>query len=98
MSRRCASGSSRVSRSSEASCVGEPIVMRASLSERPTQRFAPGAPRVIVAGATGFAGALAAQLLWRSDGFELVAVTGRSEAGRRLDDLYPRYRVPLVIE
>jgi N-acetyl-gamma-glutamyl-phosphate reductase len=78
--------------------VGEPIVMRASLSERPTQRFAPGAPRVIVAGATGFAGALAAQLLWRSHGFELVAVTGRSEAGRRLDDLYPRYRVPLVIE
>jgi N-acetyl-gamma-glutamyl-phosphate reductase len=72
--------------------------MRASLSERPTQRFAPGAPRVIVAGATGFAGALAAQLLWRSHGFELVAVTGRSEAGRRLDDLYPRYRVPLVIE
>ena len=26
------------------------------------------------------------------------AVTGRSEVGRRLDDLYPRYRVPLEIE
>jgi N-acetyl-gamma-glutamyl-phosphate reductase len=57
-----------------------------------------GAPRVIVAGATGFAGALAAHLLWRHPGFELVGVTGRSELGRRLDDLYPRYRVPLPIE
>jgi len=53
---------------------------------------------MIVAGATGFAGALAAHLLWRHPRFELVAVTGRSEVGRRLDDLYPRYRVPLRIE
>jgi N-acetyl-gamma-glutamyl-phosphate reductase len=65
---------------------------------RSEQQFAPGAPRAIVAGATGFAGALAAHLLWRHPGFELVAVTGRSEVGRRLDDLYPRYRVPLEIE
>jgi N-acetyl-gamma-glutamyl-phosphate reductase len=62
------------------------------------QRFAPGAPRVLVAGATGFAGALAAHLLWRHPGFELAGVTGRSEVGRRLDELYPRYRVPLEIE
>jgi N-acetyl-gamma-glutamyl-phosphate reductase len=62
------------------------------------QRFAAGSPRVLVAGATGFAGALAAHLLWRHPGFELVAVTGRSEVGRRLDELYPRYRVPLAIE
>jgi N-acetyl-gamma-glutamyl-phosphate reductase len=55
------------------------------------------AKRVIVAGATGFAGALAAHLLWRHEGFELVAVTGRSEQGRTLEDLYPRYRVPLRI-
>ncbi len=55
------------------------------------------AVRVLVAGATGFAGALAAQLLWRHRGFELVGVTGRSEQGRRLEDLYPRYRVPLEI-
>jgi N-acetyl-gamma-glutamyl-phosphate reductase len=27
-----------------------------------------------------------------------VAVTSRSDAGRRLDDLHPRYRVPLVLE
>jgi N-acetyl-gamma-glutamyl-phosphate reductase len=53
---------------------------------------------VIVAGATGFAGALAAHLLWRHPGFELVGVSGRSNVGRRLDDLYPRYRVPLAIE
>ncbi len=63
----------------------------------PAQIFATGSPRVIVAGATGFAGALAAQLLWRHPRFELVAITGRSEAGRRLEDLYPRYRVPLEI-
>jgi len=60
--------------------------------------FAADSPRVIVAGATGFAGALAAHLLWRHPRFELVAVTGRSEVGRRLEDLYPRYRVPLEIE
>jgi N-acetyl-gamma-glutamyl-phosphate reductase len=57
-----------------------------------------GSPRVIVAGATGFAGALAAHLLWRHPGFELIGVTGRSERGRRLEDLYPRYRVPLALE
>jgi N-acetyl-gamma-glutamyl-phosphate reductase len=62
------------------------------------QTFAAGAPRVIVAGATGFAGALAAQLLWRHPGFRLVAVTGRSEVGRSLEELYPRYRVPMSIE
>lgn len=62
------------------------------------QVFAAGAPRVIVAGATGFAGALAAHLLWRHHDFELVAITGRSEVGRRLDQMYPRYRVPLAIE
>ena len=37
---------------------------------------------MIVAGATGFAGALAAHLLWRHPGFELAGVTGRSEVGR----------------
>ena len=61
------------------------------------QAVADGAPRVIVAGATGFAGALAAHLLWRHPRFELVGVTGRSNLGRRLEQLYPRYRVPLVV-
>jgi N-acetyl-gamma-glutamyl-phosphate reductase len=62
------------------------------------QAFVEGSPRVLVAGATGFAGALAAHLLWRHPRFELTGVTGRSEMGRRLDELYPRYRVPLRIE
>jgi N-acetyl-gamma-glutamyl-phosphate reductase len=63
----------------------------------PEQSFATGAPRVLVAGATGFAGALAAQLVWRHPGFELVAVTGRSKLGQPLHELYPRYRVPLSV-
>src|SRR5436190_12992884 len=57
-----------------------------------------GVPDVAVLGASGYAGALSAQLLWRHPSFELVAVTSRSDAGRRLDDLHPRYRVPLVLE
>jgi len=64
----------------------------------PAQPFAPGSPRVLVAGATGFAGALAAHLIWRHPRLELTGVTGRSEVGRRLDELYPRYRVPLRVE
>jgi N-acetyl-gamma-glutamyl-phosphate reductase len=55
-------------------------------------------PSALVAGATGFAGALAAQLLWRHPDFELRTVTARSDAGQRLDELYPRYRVPLELE
>jgi len=62
------------------------------------QRFERGSPRVLVAGATGFAGALAAHLLWRHPRFELAGVTGRSDVGARLDELYPRYRVPLRVE
>jgi N-acetyl-gamma-glutamyl-phosphate reductase len=53
---------------------------------------------MIVAGATGFTGALAAHLLWRHPDFELVAVTGRSEVGRALQEVYPRYRVPLSFQ
>ena len=63
----------------------------------PEQVFQRDAPRVTVAGATGFAGALAAHLLWRHPRFELVAVTGRSNQGRPLQELYPRYRVPLAV-
>jgi N-acetyl-gamma-glutamyl-phosphate reductase len=55
------------------------------------------AARVLVAGASGFTGALAAQIVWRHPRLELVEVTSRSDAGRRLDDLYPRYRVPLEL-
>lgn len=55
-------------------------------------------PSVAVFGAGGFAGALAASLLWRHPSFELVTVTSRTDAGRRLDEVYPRHRVPLVLE
>jgi N-acetyl-gamma-glutamyl-phosphate reductase len=57
-----------------------------------------GQPTVAVFGASGYTGALAAWLLWRHPGLELAAVTSRSDAGRRLDELYPRYRVPLVLD
>jgi N-acetyl-gamma-glutamyl-phosphate reductase len=53
---------------------------------------------VAVLGASGFTGALAARLVHRHPELELVAVTSRSDAGRRLDDLYPQYRVPLVLD
>jgi N-acetyl-gamma-glutamyl-phosphate reductase len=55
-------------------------------------------PSAIVAGASGYTGALAAKLLQRHPHFELVAVTSRSDAGRRLDELYPYHRVPLTLE
>jgi N-acetyl-gamma-glutamyl-phosphate reductase len=55
-------------------------------------------PNVAVFGAAGYAGALSARLVYRHPGFELRAVTARSDVGRRLDDLYPHHRVPLVLE
>jgi N-acetyl-gamma-glutamyl-phosphate reductase len=55
-------------------------------------------PSVAVFGAAGYAGALSARLLHRHPSFELTAVTARSDVGRRLDDLYPQHRVPLVLE
>lgn len=54
--------------------------------------------KVAVLGATGYAGALAADILWRHPQLELTAVTGRSEVGERLSDIHPRYDVPLKIE
>jgi N-acetyl-gamma-glutamyl-phosphate reductase len=55
-------------------------------------------PRVAVIGASGFAGALAADIVQRHPSLELAAVTARSDPGRALSDIYPRYRVPLVLE
>jgi N-acetyl-gamma-glutamyl-phosphate reductase len=54
--------------------------------------------RACVVGASGFAGALAAAIAWNHPKVALEAVTARSEVGRRLDDLYPRHRVPLELE
>jgi N-acetyl-gamma-glutamyl-phosphate reductase len=54
--------------------------------------------RVAVVGASGYGGAVGAMLVHRHPSLELTAVTARADAGRRHDDVYPRYRVPLVLE
>jgi N-acetyl-gamma-glutamyl-phosphate reductase len=54
--------------------------------------------RVAVLGAAGFAGALCARLVDRHPSLELAMVTARSDAGRRLDHLYPRHRVSRELE
>jgi len=53
--------------------------------------------KVGVVGASGYAGALAAQLINRHPHFELAYVTARAEAGQRLGDLHPRTRVHLQL-
>jgi N-acetyl-gamma-glutamyl-phosphate reductase len=53
---------------------------------------------VLVAGASGYTGALAAQLVWNHPRLELVRITARTDAGRALDELYPDYDVPLALE
>ena len=52
---------------------------------------------MIVAGAAGYAGALAARLVHDHPRLELYAATSRSEAGTRLDRIHPRYRVPVEL-
>ena len=54
--------------------------------------------RVAVCGASGYAGALCAALVQRHPSLSLAAITARSEAGRRHDSLYPRYRVERELE
>jgi N-acetyl-gamma-glutamyl-phosphate reductase len=54
--------------------------------------------RVLVAGASGYAGALAAELVRTHPSLELARVTARTDAGRRLNELYPQYGVDLVLE
>jgi len=55
------------------------------------------AARVLVAGASGFAGALAAEIVWRHPRLELREATSRSDAGLRVADLYPRYRADVTM-
>ena len=55
-------------------------------------------PRAAVICAAGFGGAVAAAILHRHPEIELTALTARSDAGRRHDELYPAYRVPLEME
>jgi N-acetyl-gamma-glutamyl-phosphate reductase len=56
------------------------------------------AERVLVAGGSGYAGALAARLVDRHPAFALHAVTSRSDAGRPLTALYPHHRVDVLLE
>ena len=56
------------------------------------------ADRVAVVGAGGYGGAVAAAILRRHPSLELSVVTARADVGRRHDELYPRYRVPLELE
>jgi N-acetyl-gamma-glutamyl-phosphate reductase len=52
---------------------------------------------VLVAGASGYTGALAAEIVWHHPRLELVAATSRSDAGRALRELYPRYRAAIEL-
>jgi N-acetyl-gamma-glutamyl-phosphate reductase len=53
---------------------------------------------VAVFGAAGYAGSLAARLLYNHPNFDLRWVTARSDVGRRVSDVYPQHRVPMVME
>ena len=54
--------------------------------------------RLAVIGATGYAGALAAAIVYQHPSLELTAVTGRSDVGMPHYELYAHYRVPLELE
>ncbi len=56
------------------------------------------AATVHVFGAAGFAGAQLAALIDRHPAFELGVITARGDAGRRLVDVAPEYRVTKVLE
>src|SRR3954471_3418458 len=70
---------------------------RPGIRQSHTRRFRMTS-RVAVLGAAGFAGALAAAIVERHPRLELTMVTARSDARRRLDHLYPRYRVRRELE
>lgn len=55
------------------------------------------ADRVLIAGASGYAGALAARLVTRHPKLELAAVTSRSDVGKPLSALYPHHRVDMTL-
>ena len=56
------------------------------------------AARACVVGASGYAGALAAAILWRHPRVSLELITARSDVGRSLSEVYPFHRVPLPLE
>ncbi|MDQ8044879.1 MAG: N-acetyl-gamma-glutamyl-phosphate reductase [Solirubrobacteraceae bacterium] len=55
-------------------------------------------PKVLIAGASGYAGAIAARLIQEHPVFQLGPITARAEAGQKLVDLYPQHRVDAVLE
>jgi N-acetyl-gamma-glutamyl-phosphate reductase len=52
---------------------------------------------VAVIGAAGYGGALGAGIVQRHPALELTAVTARTDAGRRHDELYPIHRIALTM-
>jgi N-acetyl-gamma-glutamyl-phosphate reductase len=54
--------------------------------------------RVLIAGASGYAGALAAKLAQEHPSLELARITARTDAGKRLSELYPQHGIDLVLE
>jgi N-acetyl-gamma-glutamyl-phosphate reductase len=54
--------------------------------------------RIAVVGAAGFGGAVAASIVDRHPSLQLTALTARSDAGKRLRDVYPRHRVDLTMD
>ncbi len=60
--------------------------------------MADAGPRILIAGASGFAGAIAARLVLEHPVFQLGPITARAEAGQRLVELYPQHRVDAVLE
>lgn len=68
-----------------------------SVAERTQPLDGEPAARVLVAGASGFAGALAAEIVWNHPNLELRRATSRSDAGSRIDELYPRYRAATLL-
>jgi N-acetyl-gamma-glutamyl-phosphate reductase len=54
--------------------------------------------RVVVAGASGYAGALATELVSTHPSLELAAATARSEVGATLSELYPQYTAAVTLE
>jgi N-acetyl-gamma-glutamyl-phosphate reductase len=59
---------------------------------------APSTPRILVAGASGYAGALSAHLVDRHPGLELARITARTDVGKPLSEHYPGYGVQMTME
>jgi N-acetyl-gamma-glutamyl-phosphate reductase len=68
------------------------------VSSRARPREGDPAARVIVAGASGYAGALAVELVAQHPSLELARATARSDVGTPLNELYPQYTSSAILE